>query len=270
VSAERVITAALGAATLILIVTLADTAVAAAMAGGVLQRLLPALLVNIGGAAVAWMEGVITPSGALTGVVLGTAIYLGGGWEAWMVLAAMIAAALIASSVGGKRKQALGIAQAQEGRRGVPHVLANCGAAAAAAIVAMTSPYQSAAWLALVAALTAAGADTVASEIGKARGGRTWSILGLRPVAPGTPGAVSIEGSIANVVAALGIAALAAALGLVSPSAVPLLVVAAILGALIESVLAATLEPAGILNNHLLNYINAAVAAAIAVYLTRR
>jgi uncharacterized membrane protein len=31
--------------------------------------------------------------------------------------------------------------------------------------------------------------------------------------------------------------------------------------------LGATLEPAGILNNHLLNFINTAAAAAVAVYL---
>jgi uncharacterized protein (TIGR00297 family) len=259
--------AALATGALFVVAMLADGPSSAAMAPGVVSRLLPALMVNAGAVTVAWLEGAISRSGAVGGALIGITIYLGAGWEGWTMLLATFASAVIASHIGVNRKKALRIAQDDEGPRGAAHAAANCGVAAAAAVVGATSPYQSAAWLALVAALTAGGADTVASEIGKAWGRRTVSIVSLQPVPPGTSGAVSFAGSLANIVAAVALASLGAALGLIGASAIPIVVIAALLGASIESVLGATLEPSGVLNNHLLNFINTAVAAAVAVYL---
>ena len=265
-SSSRAVTALLGAATVVAIASVADRTAVEIMAPGV-GRIAPAVLVNAGAATVAWLEDAVTRSGALVGGAIGTTIYLGAGWEGWLMLGATFVAAVIASNIGRTRKHALGLAQEQEGRRDGCHVVANCGVAGAAALVAMTSLYQAAAWLALVAALTAAGADTVASEVGKARGGRTFLIVGLRPVPAGTPGAISLQGSVANVGAAIVLAAFGAALGLIALRAVPLVAVAAVAGASIESVLAATLERAGILNTHHLNFITTASAAILAIYL---
>ena len=84
-------------------------------------------------------------------------------------------------------------------------------------------------------------------------------------MAPGTPGAISLEGTIAGVVSAFLLATLGAALGLEPASAIWIVVVGATAGALVESAFAATLEPRGILDNHLLNFIDRAVAAAVAL-----
>jgi uncharacterized protein (TIGR00297 family) len=120
---------------------------------------------------------------------------------------------------------------------------------------------------ALAAALTAGGSDTVASEIGKAWGRSTFLVTSLRRVPAGTPGAMSVEGTIAGVAGAFALAALAALLRLVTPEAIVPIVIAATAGALVESVLAATLERPGILNNDMLNFINTGVAAAVALAL---
>jgi uncharacterized protein (TIGR00297 family) len=130
---------------------------------------------------------------------------------------------------------------------------------------AASTPYRGASLVALVAALTAGGSDTVASEIGKAWGRATFLVTNLGRVKPGTPGAMSLEGTGAGVVAALALAAFGVWLGLMPATAIVVVVVAATLGALVESALGATLEAPGILNNDLLNFINTAVAAAIAV-----
>ena len=61
-------------------------------------------------------------------------------------------------------------------------------------------------WLALVAALTAGGSDTVASEIGKAWGRSTFLVTTFRRVTPGTPGAMSLEGTAAGLLAAFALA----------------------------------------------------------------
>jgi uncharacterized protein (TIGR00297 family) len=223
----------------------------------------PAVLVNAGFATVAYLEGAVTRSGVYAGAAIGIAVYLGAGWEGWVMLLATFAAAVVTSKVGWQRKKALGIEEDREGRRGAGNALANCLVAAVAAIVAITSPYQAAAWLALVSALTAGAADTVASEIGKAWGRRTFLVVGFRPVPPGTSGAISLEGTIANVVAAFALAALGAALGLIPTFAIPHVVVGALAGSFVESALGATLEKPGILNNDLLNFIGTAVAVAV-------
>jgi uncharacterized protein (TIGR00297 family) len=245
------------------VASLMEASSASAMLPGVIGRLLPALLVNGGFATVAFLEGAVTWSGLVAGGVIGMAVYLGAGWEGWVMLFATFAAAVITSKVGWQRKQALGIAEEREGRRGAGNALANCLVGAVAALVAIGSPYQALAWLALVTALTAGAADTVASEIGKAWGRRTFLVVGFRPVPPGTSGAMSVEGTVANVVAAIGLATLGAALGLIGASYIPIVVTGALAGSLVESALGATLEKPGILNNDLLNFINTAVAVAV-------
>jgi uncharacterized protein (TIGR00297 family) len=134
-----------------------------------------------------------------------------------------------------------------------------------AAIAAATTPHGSRALLALTAALVAGGSDTVASEIGKAFGRSTFLPTTLDRVKPGTPGAMSLEGTAAGLVAALALGTVAVALGLIPLSALLAVVLGATAGALVESVLSATLEGPGILNNHMLNFINTAVAAAAAL-----
>jgi uncharacterized membrane protein len=60
----------------------------------------------------------------------------------------------------------------------------------------------------------------------------------------------------------------AASLGIIGSTAVVSVVIAATIGSLVESVLGATLEAPGILNNDSLNFINTGVAALAAVALT--
>lgn len=250
------------------VASLADAASIQIQAPGVALSVLPALLVNAGFATVAYLEGAVTRSGVAAGMMIGIAVYLGAGWEGWTLLFATLACAVITSRIGWQRKQTLGIAEEREGRRGAGNALANCLLAAVAAIVAITSPYQALAWLAFVTALTAGAADTVASEIGKAWGRRTLLVVGFRPVPPGTSGAVSVEGTLANIVAAIGLAALGATLGLIPAAMIPMVVVSALAGAFVESALGATLEKPGILNNDLLNFINTAVAVAVVLLIT--
>ncbi len=207
----------------------------------------------------------VSRSGAITGALVGSIIYVGGGSAAWALLLIVFLAASLTSRLGLARKEQLGIAEERGGRRGAGNAIANVGIAAAAAIAAVTTPYAPAALVALVAALAAGGSDTVASEIGKAWGRSTFLVTTFSGVKPGTPGAMSLEGTAAGLVAAFAFATMAAALGLIPQSATLAIIVAATAGALVESALGATLEGPGILNNDMLNFINTAVAAAVAL-----
>jgi uncharacterized protein (TIGR00297 family) len=212
-----------------------------------------------------YRAGTVTVSGAVGGAVIGAIIYLGGGPGAWGLLFVTFLTAAVVSRLGLERKVMLGIAQERGGKRGVGNAVANCGVAALAAIAAATTPQGPHAMLALTASLAAGGSDTVASEIGKAFGKSTFLVTSLRRVKPGTPGAMSLEGTAAGLVSAFALGAVGLAFGLIGAAALPAVVVAATAGALAESALAAALEGPGILNNDMLNFINTAVAAVVAL-----
>jgi uncharacterized protein (TIGR00297 family) len=239
----------------------------AASVSAIAMRLPWAIVLNL---LVAWLghrARTVSLSGAASGAVIGSAIYVGGGPGAWTLLLLTFVLASATSRLGLQRKLLLGIAEERGGRRGTGNAIANCGIAAIAAIVAIATPDRAAALLALTAALTAAGSDTVASEIGKSWGRSTFLITSFARVKPGTSGAMSVEGTAAGRLAALALAAAAAALQLIPATLIVVAIVAATVGALVESALGATLEEAGILNNDMLNFINTAVAAAVALFL---
>ena len=249
------------------VASLMTAASLAAARDAAIQALPWAIGVNAVTAALGYLAKSVSLSGALAGAAVGTVIYVGGGAGAWGLLFATFIAASVTSRLGIARKEALGIAEERGGRRGAGNAIANCGVAAAAAIVALTTPYTAPALVALVAALTAGGSDTVASEIGKAWGRSTFLVTTFRRVTPGTPGAMSLEGTAAGVLAALALAAIGVAFGLVPASAIFAVVAGATIGALVESALGATLEGPGILNNDMLNFITTAVAAVVALAL---
>lgn len=224
-----------------------------------------ALAVNAAAAWAGYRAGTVTAAGAICGAAIGTTIAATAGWPGWGVLVATFLAAAISSRLGVHRKTLLGIAEERGGRRGAGNAIANTGFAAGAALVSAFSPAAAPSLVAFTAALAAGGGDTVASEIGKAWGTRTFLVTSMREVRPGTSGGMSLEGTIAGLAGACLIAALAVVLGLVAPKALIAIVIGATVGSVAESALAATFEAKGILNNDTLNFLNTAIAAAAAV-----
>lgn len=245
---------------------------ASAIAGAwpiVTSRLATALLINGVFAAAGWRAKAVSSAGAVVGAGIGVVVFVAAGPGGWIMLFASFLAAAVTSKLGWRRKSLLGIAEDRGGRRGPGNAIANCIVAALCAAIAAASPHQQAALLAAVAALTAGSSDTVASEIGKAWGTRTFSVRTLSTVRPGTPGAVSVEGTGAGVAAALVLAMVGVLTGLIDPRLVWCVVAGATVGSIVESLLASTLEGPGILNNDALNFINTLVGAAVAVLLGR-
>lgn len=226
-----------------------------------------AVALNVPVAAAGWKAGTVTSPGAVAGALIGVVVFTFSGLSGWLLLFASFFVASVSSRLGLKRKSVLGIAEERGGRRGPGNAIANTGLAALASVIAVLSPYREGAMLAMVTALAAAGSDTVASEIGKAWGRQTYLFPTFTRVRPGTSGAVSLEGTAAGLVAALAIAALAQPLGLIHGNAVWFATAGATVGSLVESSLGATLEGPGILDNDVLNFLNTATAAAVALAL---
>ena len=228
-----------------------------------------AAAINAGVAWLSYRASTVTSAGAIAGAGVGTAIAVTTGWPGWMLLAATFLAASLTSRLGLQRKMFLGIAEERGGRRGAGNAIANTGFAAVAALLSVLSPERDPALLAFVTALAAGGSDTVASEIGKAWGRRAYLVPTFRQVAHGTPGAVSIAGTGAGVAGACLLAGVAISVGLVPTAALLPIVAGATIGSFAESLLGASLEGPGILNNDLLNFINTGVASAAAIIIAR-
>ena len=219
------------------------------------------LLVALGG----WRAGTVTVAGAITGAVIGVAVWLGAGWQAWSLLFVSFAIAAACTKIGHQRKATLGISEERGGRRGPGNAIANTGVFAWAAMLSIGLANPVPAILAGVTAMVTAASDTVASEIGKAFGKTTYSWMPVRRVPAGTSGAVSLEGTVAGVVAALLLSVYALSVGLISAGVVPVVVAAATLASFAEGALAARFEKDGWLNNDVLNFLNGAIGASLAL-----
>jgi uncharacterized protein (TIGR00297 family) len=237
------------------------------VSAGLLPRLLVGAGVNAALAALAYAIRGVDRSGAVTGWVLGTLIWGALGWPGWMLLFAFFVIGTGCTKLGYRRKAAAKLAQEKGGRRSAQHAIANGGVAAVCAVFAATTPHPVLFGLALAGALATAAGDTAGSEIGQLWGRRTFLVTTLRPVPRGTQGAVSLEGTLAGIAASTLVAVLGAWGGLYPWLGAVVVVVAAFLGSLLESVVGATIERAGLLDNEATNFLNTLIGATIAVTL---
>ena len=228
-----------------------------------ISQLLTALLVTGAFAALAYSLGMISRSGALGGLLVGTAIYASLGPRGFAVLALFVIGGSLLTRLGYVSKDRTGTAQEHGGRRSARNALANCAVATFCAIFAATGSEPFAA--AYVASLGAAFADTAESELGQlfSRGPRLISTF--EKVPPGTDGAISLPGTLAGAGAAVLTALLGLSLGMLqTPAAVLLVGVAAFLGTVADSLIGALSPRVG---NELTNVLCTLVAALFALIL---
>lgn len=236
-----------------------------------LKRLALGVALNTAIAVLALLVRAIDARGALALLVIGTAITLGLGLPGLALVACFFVLGTAATRLGFQVKAARGIAQERGGTRGWRHALANGGVPAVLALIAAVSPEPPRGLLVLAyaAAVATAAADTCSSEVGKAYGRRPVLITTWRPVAPGTEGAVSLEGTLGGLAAALAVALLAAATGLVGWAATPVVALAGLLGCLAESAIGAAGAGRGWTDDHLRNAANTVIGAVAAVLMAR-
>lgn len=203
-------------------------------------------------------------AGAAVGILLGTTIWAFGGGAAFALLFAFFVLGTAATKLGYARKSAAGIAQEKGGRRGPGNALSKTSIPALAAVFAATTDFPALFALALAGSFATAAFDTVSSEVGKAYGRRTYLITTLRSVPRGTDGAVSLEGTASGVAAALLVGGLGAALALYPVAGIFVVVLAAFVATTLESVVGATLEKRGLLDNEAVNFLNSFAGALIA------
>ncbi|HAG82978.1 MAG TPA: TIGR00297 family protein [Cyanobacteria bacterium UBA12227] len=222
--------------------------------------------------AIAWFapKKLLTPAGVLHAWALGILIWGTLGWQGYLVVMFYFLVGSGVTRIGMAEKEAAGIAEKRSGARGPENVWGSAltGTLCALGTLWVEEPYRSLLLLGYVASFCTKLSDTSASEVGKAYGKRTFLITTLQPVARGTEGAVSLEGTLAGIVASAAIAFLSRGIGLINLTEVLFCVFAAFIATNLESVIGATLQSkVNWMTNEVVNFINTLIGAIAAVIL---
>lgn len=193
------------------------------------------------------------------------------------VLAVFVLTAF-ATRFGREQKLRLGTAERRHGRT-ASQVAANLGVAALASDGLAQSWLTGTGWFSVagnvpmplfaagLAALAEAAADTVSSELGQVLGGQPRLITTFGHAEPGTDGAISLIGALAGGASAAIVAA-AGSLALQGGSTMFWVSSAGgVFGLFFDSLLGATFERRGWLNNDAVNFLSTATAALFALLL---
>ena len=195
-----------------------------------------ALLIGVA----AWFRGSLSPSGVLGALIVGVPVFGLAGAVGTVALLGFFFSSSALSKAFRERKAGVEAEYAKTGTRDLGQALANGGVAALAAVL-LGLTGDSRFLQAMLGALVAANADTWATELGVLSRSQPRMITTLRPVAPGTSGAVSGMGLLASTAGAAFVGVLALLTG-VSWQLLPWLVVAGVGGSLVDSFLGATVQ----------------------------
>jgi uncharacterized protein (TIGR00297 family) len=202
---------------------------------------------------VAWLayrRAALTKSGALGAILTGTAIFGFGGLDWGLLLIAFFVSSSLLTRYKEAAKAQVADQFAKGGPRDVWQALANGGLAALIAVAyGLTGAVHLPLLFAFVGALAEANADTWATELGVLSAETPRMITTRKPVAPGTSGGVTWDGTGAALAGAALIGGLATLFrwlgGMPSGQAAMLLPIGAlagVAGSLVDSLLGATAQ----------------------------
>ncbi|GLI69865.1 hypothetical protein VaNZ11_014582 [Volvox africanus] len=209
----------------------------------------------------------LTPWGVAHAWFLGTSIFSAFGLGGYVLVCLYFIFGTLVTKIKLEQKQKEGIAEARSGQRGPSSVWGSGIAGVVCALLALATGDYSVWQIGFVASFCSKLSDTVSSEVGKAYGRTTYLITTFQLVPRGTEGAVSLEGTVAGMLAALLFAAAALVIGQVPTFATAGIVAAAATVAnLAESYLGASVQGRfAWLNNDLVNMLQISLAAAVAI-----
>ena len=211
----------------------------------------------------------LTKKGWIHAGVLGTLLLGSIGWKGWISVCIYLLLGTLVTKIGYKNKASRGIAEARGGQRGPENVWGSAATGCSLALLAYFLPDSLPIFMVGFASSFAAKlSDTFSSEIGKRYGKRTFLITTLKPVSPGTEGAISVEGSVAGLLGSLVMTVVMVNLSIVSGLNVAFIVfISGYLATILESYIGAVAQNnIAWLTNELVNSIQTSLAAIIAIF----
>jgi len=212
----------------------------------------------------------LTKKGWIHAGILGTLLLGSIGWNGWISVCVYLLLGTLVTKIGYKNKASRGIAESRGGKRGPENVWGSAATGCSLALLSCFWPdYLTLFMVGFASSFTAKLSDTFSSEIGKRFGKSTFLITTLKPVLPGTEGAISIEGSVAGLFGSLIMTLVMINFSIISGISVALIVLlSGFLATILESYIGAIAQnKINWMTNELVNSIQTSLAAIISIYL---
>jgi uncharacterized protein (TIGR00297 family) len=230
------------------------------------------IALNLALSAFCFSRRLLSLSGSVSGFVIGSAISLCLGIQGWVILLAFFFGGTAATFFQKGKKEELKVAQSDDGRRRWNHAWANAGGGVLCAGLSVYCLDQgnlehAEAWRwAFVACFAAALSDTLSSEFGQVAKQTPRLITTFEKVPHGTDGGVTRAGLLMGILGAALLTLLGRFMRLVPVRATLPVLLAGVSGNLLDSLLGATLQRKGILNNDTVNFSNTLGGAALGYF----
>ena len=208
----------------------------------------------------------LTPSGLTNAALLGTGLMTFLGIKGYTLCVFYFILGSFVTKIKLNQKKCEGIAEKNDGMRGPANVWGSASVAMIFAILSYINKDSSELFkLAYVASISTKLTDTFQSEVGKAFGKNTYLIPSLSKVPRGTEGGISIEGTIAGILASLIINISAYKLGIIDENKEILVsVVSSQIATFMESYIGAKYQKEW-LTNEMVNVINTLIGSILSI-----
>ncbi|MDN5284938.1 MAG: hypothetical protein JWR38_1212 [Mucilaginibacter sp.] len=228
-----------------------------------LLRYVPLILILIAGIGYSISARKLTVSAAITGAIVAFLVFAGASYSGIALMTAFFILGSTATSWQHHQKQNFVTVQEHKSGRSAGQVLANAGVGAITGILTLLFPLYTQLWvLMLAASFASATADTLSSELGTVYGRRFFNIITWKPDQRGLDGVISLEGTLIGVSGCMVIAVIYA-IGYGWNSWIIAIIIAGTVGNLADSILGATLERRGYIDNNTVNFLNTLIAALV-------
>ncbi|RKX49500.1 MAG: DUF92 domain-containing protein [Thermotogae bacterium] len=204
--------------------------------------------------ALAYKLKALDGKGIIAAALVGVITIMFGGILPFLALLTFVLLGVFATKYRLAEKIEREIAQEGKGIRSWQNVLGN-GLAAVMFLLIEYYTKQDVFWAATFSSIATANADTLASELGKIFGKAPKMITNLNPANVGENGAISWQGEIIALIGAFTISLFAVVLTTQKVEMLLAVTIGGFMGCNIDSLLGATLENKGIINNHHTNFL---------------